>query len=155
MIGLDLAVLGNCSFSALVDRRTCILWSCVPRFESDPIFCGLLNGEDGAEGGAGREWGRGEAGDDRREQTDAGGRVEDGQRADARRQGDRQEDAETAARDGGRSAGSGWPALGGRGLSTPGSGDFRPAPHGPADDHDTGWPVASISSAPSCPALHR
>ena len=44
MSSLDLAVIGNCSFSALVDQRGRIVWSCMPRFDSDPRFCALLNG---------------------------------------------------------------------------------------------------------------
>ena len=51
MSHLDLAVLGNCSFSALVDRDARIVWSCMPRFDGDPIFCGLLNGIAGNEAG--------------------------------------------------------------------------------------------------------
>ena len=45
MSSLDLAVIGNCSFSALVDQRGRIVWSCMPRFDSDPRFCALLNGQ--------------------------------------------------------------------------------------------------------------
>ena len=44
---LDLAVIGNCSFSALIDRAASIVWSCVPRFDGDPVFCSLLDGADG------------------------------------------------------------------------------------------------------------
>ena len=47
MSSLDLAVLGNCSFSALVDRDARIVWSCMPRFDGDPIFCSLMNGVGG------------------------------------------------------------------------------------------------------------
>jgi GH15 family glucan-1,4-alpha-glucosidase len=39
---LDLAVLGNCTISALVDKRARIQWCCIPRFDGDPIFCNLL-----------------------------------------------------------------------------------------------------------------
>lgn len=42
MSNLDLAVIGNCSFSALVDPLARIVWCCLPRFDSDPRFCGLL-----------------------------------------------------------------------------------------------------------------
>jgi GH15 family glucan-1,4-alpha-glucosidase len=42
---LDLAVIGNCTFGGLIDRRGRLVWSCLPRFDSDPLFCGLLNGE--------------------------------------------------------------------------------------------------------------
>ncbi len=40
---LDLALVGNCSFSALIDSRTNVVWSCLPRFDSDPVFDGLLS----------------------------------------------------------------------------------------------------------------
>jgi len=46
MSTLDLAVIGNCSFSALIDRRGRIVWSCLPRFDSDPVFCSLMNGDE-------------------------------------------------------------------------------------------------------------
>ena len=46
MSTLDLAVIGNCSFSALIDRRGRVVWSCLPRFDSDPVFCSLLNGDE-------------------------------------------------------------------------------------------------------------
>lgn len=49
MSTLDLAVVGNCSFGALIDREARIVWSCVPRFDGDPVFCALLDqgGEKG------------------------------------------------------------------------------------------------------------
>ena len=46
MSTLDLAVIGNCSYSALIDRRGRIVWSCLPRFDSDPVFCSLVNGDE-------------------------------------------------------------------------------------------------------------
>ena len=46
MSNLDLAVIGNCSFSALVDSSAQIVWACMPRFDSDPRFCSLLNNSD-------------------------------------------------------------------------------------------------------------
>ena len=42
--GLDLGVIGNCAFAALVDRRARIAWACMPRFDGDPVFAGLLEG---------------------------------------------------------------------------------------------------------------
>lgn len=39
---LDLGMVGNCSFSALVDRGGRIVWCCLPRFDSDPVFHRLL-----------------------------------------------------------------------------------------------------------------
>ena len=48
MTDLNLAVIGNCSFSALIDVRGRIVWSCLPRVDGDPIFCSLLD-QNGAE----------------------------------------------------------------------------------------------------------
>ncbi|GAM20805.1 hypothetical protein SAMD00019534_039800, partial [Acytostelium subglobosum LB1] len=39
---LDLALIGNCQFGALVDRKSNIKWCCMPRFDADPIFCSLV-----------------------------------------------------------------------------------------------------------------
>ncbi len=39
---LDLGVIGNGSFSALVDVDARIVWSCLPAFDADPTFCSLL-----------------------------------------------------------------------------------------------------------------
>ena len=43
---LDLALIGNCAISALVDRRGAIVWCCTPRFDGDPIFHSLLEAGD-------------------------------------------------------------------------------------------------------------
>lgn len=40
---LELALVGNCSFSALIDSRTNLAWSCLPRYDSNPIFHALLS----------------------------------------------------------------------------------------------------------------
>ncbi len=42
---LDLGLIGNCIISALVDSKASIVWSCFPRFDGDPIFCRLLDGD--------------------------------------------------------------------------------------------------------------
>lgn len=42
MSDLDLGVVGNCRFAALIDRDARIVWSCFPRFDGDPIFHSLL-----------------------------------------------------------------------------------------------------------------
>lgn len=47
MSTLDLAVIGNCSFSALIDKKGKIVWGCYPHFEGDPVFCSLINGQKG------------------------------------------------------------------------------------------------------------
>lgn len=46
MSDLNLGVIGNCLFSALIDQQARIVWCCLPRFDGDPVFCDLLgNGE--------------------------------------------------------------------------------------------------------------
>jgi len=44
---LDLAMIGNCTISALVDRRASIVWCCMPRFDGDPVFHALLDSRQG------------------------------------------------------------------------------------------------------------
>jgi len=39
---LDLGLIGNCQISALIDDKATIVWSCLPQFDSDPVFCRLL-----------------------------------------------------------------------------------------------------------------
>ena len=51
MSSLDLAIIGNCAFGALIDAKASIVWSCMPRFDSDPVFCSLLNGAERPERG--------------------------------------------------------------------------------------------------------
>ncbi len=41
---LELALIGNCSFSALLDERASVVWCCLPRFDADPVFNSLLGG---------------------------------------------------------------------------------------------------------------
>ena len=43
---LDLGVIGNGSFGALVDARARVVWSCLPAFDGDPAFCALLSPRD-------------------------------------------------------------------------------------------------------------
>ena len=40
---LNLGVIGNCAYSALVDERGTIAWCCLPRFDGDPVFNSLLD----------------------------------------------------------------------------------------------------------------
>lgn len=42
MSTLDLGLIGNGSISALIDPKGDIVWSCLPRFDSNPAFCSLL-----------------------------------------------------------------------------------------------------------------
>ena len=47
---LNLGVIGNCVYNALIDQRGRIVWCCLPRFDGDPVFCDLLrNGGEGDE----------------------------------------------------------------------------------------------------------
>jgi GH15 family glucan-1,4-alpha-glucosidase len=43
----DLGVIGNCQFSALVHHSGEVVWSCLPRFDSEPVFSTLLDADDG------------------------------------------------------------------------------------------------------------
>ena len=43
---LDLALIGNCTVSALVDARATMVWACLPRFDGDPVFCSLLREQE-------------------------------------------------------------------------------------------------------------
>ena len=47
---LDLAVIGNCAVSALIDARGRVVWSCFPRFDGDPVFHALLGSASGDAG---------------------------------------------------------------------------------------------------------
>ncbi len=40
---LSMGVIGNCAFSALIDKRARIVWCCLPRFDGDPVFNALLD----------------------------------------------------------------------------------------------------------------
>lgn len=56
----DLGLIGNCQFSAHIAGTGAVAWSCMPRFDSAPVFSSLLDEESGgsfligpAEGGRG------------------------------------------------------------------------------------------------------
>ena len=49
MSNLDLGLIGNGSISALIDEKGEVVWSCMPRFDSNPVFCSLLREGDGPE----------------------------------------------------------------------------------------------------------
>jgi GH15 family glucan-1,4-alpha-glucosidase len=42
-----LALIGNCQYSALVEDSGTVVWGCLPRFDSDPMFSTLLDEQDG------------------------------------------------------------------------------------------------------------
>ena len=41
-----MGVIGNCQIAALIDERANVVWSCMPQFDSDPVFCRLLRDQD-------------------------------------------------------------------------------------------------------------
>lgn len=41
---LDLGMIGNCSYAALIDTRARFVWCCLPRFDSNAVFNALVNG---------------------------------------------------------------------------------------------------------------
>jgi len=43
---LNQAVIGNCQVGALIDERGSMTWACMPQFDSNPVFCSLLMGDD-------------------------------------------------------------------------------------------------------------
>jgi len=45
---LELGIIGNCSFSALINRQGRVVWCCLPRFDSDPVFHALLGAPEDA-----------------------------------------------------------------------------------------------------------
>jgi len=49
MSSLDLGVIGNSSIGALLNARGEIVWACLPRFDSDAVFCSLLRERRDAE----------------------------------------------------------------------------------------------------------
>ncbi len=56
----NLGLIGNCQISALIHSDGEIVWCCLPRFDSDPVFSTLLDEQDGGRfriGGANREAG--------------------------------------------------------------------------------------------------
>jgi GH15 family glucan-1,4-alpha-glucosidase len=42
-----LGLIGNCQCAALVDRSGAIVWCCLPRFDSEPVFGALLDPDGG------------------------------------------------------------------------------------------------------------
>ena len=51
MSSLNLGVIGNCAFGALVDESARIVWCCLPRFDADPVFCSLIDDDANARAG--------------------------------------------------------------------------------------------------------
>jgi len=44
---LELALIGNCTVGALIDRYGTVVWCCMPRFDSTPVFDALLQSASG------------------------------------------------------------------------------------------------------------
>ncbi|MEQ8196366.1 MAG: glycoside hydrolase family 15 protein [Rhodospirillales bacterium] len=42
MQDLNLGIIGNSTFGALINKMGQVVWSCFPRFDGDPMFCSLL-----------------------------------------------------------------------------------------------------------------
>ena len=51
MSSLNLGVIGNCTYGALVDESARIVWCCLPRFDADPVFCSLIDDDLNARAG--------------------------------------------------------------------------------------------------------
>jgi len=47
---LNLGMIGNCAWCALIDRQATVVWACMPRFDGDPVFCGLLKAPGSIDG---------------------------------------------------------------------------------------------------------
>ena len=45
MQSLELSMIGNSSYAALIDTQGRIVWACMPRFDGNPVFCDLLEPE--------------------------------------------------------------------------------------------------------------
>jgi GH15 family glucan-1,4-alpha-glucosidase len=46
MTTLNLGMIGNSTWNALIDERASVVWACVPRVDGDPVFCKLLDGAE-------------------------------------------------------------------------------------------------------------
>lgn len=54
MTTLNLGMIGNGSFAALIDKSAAIVWCCLPRFDGDAIFNALVNEKGSAASGDGQ-----------------------------------------------------------------------------------------------------
>jgi GH15 family glucan-1,4-alpha-glucosidase len=43
---LNLGMTGNCQVASLIDANGTHVWTCLPRFDGDPVFCDLMAGSD-------------------------------------------------------------------------------------------------------------
>jgi GH15 family glucan-1,4-alpha-glucosidase len=56
MADLNLGVIGNGSYGALVDRNGRVVWACFPHFDGDPMFCSLLDVPETDDGDGAGYW---------------------------------------------------------------------------------------------------
>ncbi|HLT90267.1 MAG TPA: glycoside hydrolase family 15 protein [Woeseiaceae bacterium] len=49
MSDLNLGVIGNCQIASLIDQKGVMVWTCLPQFDGDPVFCRLLRSEEKAD----------------------------------------------------------------------------------------------------------
>jgi GH15 family glucan-1,4-alpha-glucosidase len=40
---LQVGMIGNCAYSALIDQQSRVVWCCLPRFDGDPVFNAMLD----------------------------------------------------------------------------------------------------------------
>src|ERR1700761_55227 len=43
----NLGIVGNCQYSAIIANTGEVVWCCMPRFDSEPVFSTLLDSADG------------------------------------------------------------------------------------------------------------
>ena len=53
---LDLAPIGNCAATALIDRKGRFVWACYPRIDGEPVFSALLEPACGSDGNDAGVW---------------------------------------------------------------------------------------------------
>ena len=56
---LDLALIGNCQYGALINTTGSVVWACFPRFDSPSVFGALVGGNEGGHwtiAGEGERW---------------------------------------------------------------------------------------------------
>ena len=53
---LNLAPIGNCAVTALIDAHGRMVWGCLPRVDSDPVFSNLLSGVEAGDPEARGVW---------------------------------------------------------------------------------------------------
>ena len=49
MSSLNIGLVGNCQVASLINERATMVWTCLPQFDSDPVFCSLLRDDSETE----------------------------------------------------------------------------------------------------------